>query len=54
VGRLIPAGTGMAFHDARRVKERMDEEERRAIAEADAVSLAADQAEAASGAEASE
>ena len=43
VGRLIPAGTGMAFHDARRVKERMDEEERRAIAEADAASLAADQ-----------
>jgi DNA-directed RNA polymerase subunit beta' len=33
----------MAFHDARRVKERMDEEERRAIAEADAASLAADQ-----------
>ncbi|MEN9384958.1 MAG: DNA-directed polymerase subunit beta [Pseudomonadota bacterium] len=46
VGRLIPAGTGMAFHDARRVKERMDDEERRAIAEADAASLAADQAEA--------
>ncbi|WP_101048186.1 DNA-directed RNA polymerase subunit beta' [Macromonas nakdongensis] len=46
VGRLIPAGTGMAFHDARRVKEHMDEEERRAIAEADQASLAADQAEA--------
>ncbi len=46
VGRLIPAGTGMAFHDARRVKERMDEEERRAIAEADAAALAADRAEA--------
>jgi len=46
VGRLIPAGTGMAFHDARRAKERMDEEERRAIAEADAAALAADQAEA--------
>ncbi|TCS97410.1 DNA-directed RNA polymerase subunit beta' [Tepidimonas ignava] len=40
VGRLIPAGTGMAFHDARRAKERMDEEERRAIAEADSMSLA--------------
>jgi DNA-directed RNA polymerase subunit beta' len=45
VGRLIPAGTGMAFHDARRVKERMDDEERRAIAEADAAALAADTAE---------
>ncbi len=55
VGRLIPAGTGMAYHDARRVKEKMDDEERRAIAEADALSLAADQAEAAeaSGAEGS-
>jgi DNA-directed RNA polymerase subunit beta' len=51
VGRLIPAGTGMAFHDARRVKERMDEEERRAIAEADAAALAADQAEASDTAE---
>lgn len=30
----------MAFHEARRAKERMDEEERRAIAEADALSLA--------------
>jgi DNA-directed RNA polymerase subunit beta' len=47
VGRLIPAGTGMAFHDARRAKERMDDEERRAIAEADAAALAADQGEAA-------
>ncbi len=54
VGRLIPAGTGMAFHDARRVKERMDDEERRAIAEADAASLAADQSEASSDAEAAE
>ena len=50
VGRLIPAGTGMAFHEARKVKEKMDEDERRAIAEADALSLAADQAEAASNA----
>lgn len=54
VGRLIPAGTGMAFHDARRVKERMDDEERRAIAEADAAALAADQSEASSDAEAAE
>ncbi|MDP2742486.1 MAG: DNA-directed RNA polymerase subunit beta', partial [Hydrogenophaga sp.] len=45
VGRLIPAGTGMAYHEARKVKEKMDDEERRAIAEADALSLAADQAE---------
>ncbi len=45
VGRLIPAGTGMAFHEARKVKEKMDDEERRAIAEADAMSLAADQAD---------
>jgi DNA-directed RNA polymerase subunit beta' len=46
VGRLIPAGTGMAYHEARKVKEKMDDEERRSIAEADAVSLAADQADA--------
>jgi DNA-directed RNA polymerase subunit beta' len=45
VGRLIPAGTGMAYHEARKVKEKMDDEERRAIAEADALSLASDQAE---------
>jgi DNA-directed RNA polymerase subunit beta' len=44
VGRLIPAGTGMAYHEARKVREKMDDEERRAIAEADALSLAADQA----------
>jgi DNA-directed RNA polymerase subunit beta' len=47
VGRLIPAGTGMAFHEARRAKERMDEEERRAIAEADALSASALDADAA-------
>jgi hypothetical protein len=34
VGRLIPAGTGMAFHQARKAKEEMDESERRAIATA--------------------
>ncbi len=33
VGRLIPAGTGMAFHKARKDKEMMDEAERRNIAE---------------------
>ncbi len=54
VGRLIPAGTGMAFHEARKVKEKMDDEERRAIAEADALSLAADQADASSASEAAE
>lgn len=54
VGRLIPAGTGMAYHEARKVKEKMDDEERRAIAEADALSLAADQAEAAGSGEVSE
>jgi DNA-directed RNA polymerase subunit beta' len=46
VGRLIPAGTGMAYHEARKAKEAMDDEERRSIAEADAMSLAADQADA--------
>ena len=40
VGRLIPAGTGMAYHQARKVKEQMDEVERRAIAEAEALELA--------------
>lgn len=43
VGRLIPAGTGMAYHDARKVRENMDEAERRAIADAEAVELAAAQ-----------
>jgi DNA-directed RNA polymerase subunit beta' len=54
VGRLIPAGTGMAYHEARKAREKMDDEERRAIAEADALSLAADQAEAAGTSEAAE
>ncbi|QBK04204.1 DNA-directed RNA polymerase subunit beta' [Hylemonella gracilis] len=44
VGRLIPAGTGMAYHEARKVRENMDEAERRAIADAEAVELAAAQA----------
>jgi DNA-directed RNA polymerase subunit beta' len=43
VGRLIPAGTGMAFHQARKVKEEMDESERRAIALQEAEELAAAQ-----------
>ena len=40
VGRLIPAGTGMAYHEARKVREQMDDAERRAIAEAEAADLA--------------
>ena len=40
VGRLIPAGTGMAYHQARKVKDLMDEAERRAIAESEAADLA--------------
>ena len=40
VGRLIPAGTGMAYHEARKVREHMDDAERRAIAEAEAAELA--------------
>jgi DNA-directed RNA polymerase subunit beta' len=39
VGRLIPAGTGLAYHEARTVREHMDDAERRAIAEADAAEL---------------
>ena len=35
VGRLIPAGTGLAYHQARKAKDAMDEAERRAIAEAE-------------------
>ena len=41
VGRLIPAGTGMAYHDARKAKDLMDDAERRAIAEAEAAELEA-------------
>ncbi|SFN53134.1 DNA-directed RNA polymerase subunit beta' [Variovorax sp. OV329] len=39
VGRLIPAGTGMAYHQARKAKDQMDEAERRAIADAEAAEL---------------
>ena len=42
VGRLIPAGTGLAYHEARKVRENMDDAERRAIAEAEAAELAGD------------
>lgn len=40
VGRLIPAGTGMAYHKARKAKDEMDDAERRAIADAEAAELA--------------
>jgi DNA-directed RNA polymerase subunit beta' len=42
VGRLVPAGTGMAYHKARKVKEAMDDADRRAIADAEAAELAGD------------
>jgi DNA-directed RNA polymerase subunit beta' len=48
VGRLIPAGTGMAYHEARVVRENMDDAERRAIAESEAAELAGDVEEEAS------
>ncbi|MDT7518479.1 DNA-directed RNA polymerase subunit beta' [Rhodoferax sp. TBRC 17660] len=53
VGRLIPAGTGLAYHEARKVRESMDDAERRAIAEAEAAELAgtADLAEDVAGAD---
>ncbi|ROZ79386.1 DNA-directed RNA polymerase subunit beta' [Ramlibacter sp. WS9] len=41
VGRLIPAGTGMAYHKARKAKDEMDDAERRAIADSEAAELAA-------------
>ena len=40
VGRLIPAGTGLAYHQARKVKDAMDDAERRAIAEAEEAEMA--------------
>ncbi|MDP9901911.1 DNA-directed RNA polymerase subunit beta' [Variovorax ginsengisoli] len=54
VGRLIPAGTGMAYHQARKVKDAMDEAERRAIAESEAAELAGSSTDDASTADASE
>ncbi|WP_367848689.1 DNA-directed RNA polymerase subunit beta' [Rhodoferax sp. WC2427] len=53
VGRLIPAGTGMAYHQARLAKDLMDDAERRAIAESEAAELA-DAQEATSMSEANE
>ncbi|MEO9101271.1 MAG: DNA-directed RNA polymerase subunit beta', partial [Burkholderiaceae bacterium] len=40
VGRLIPAGTGFAYHQARKIKEAMDDAERRAIADSEAAEMA--------------
>jgi DNA-directed RNA polymerase subunit beta' len=40
VGRRIPAGTGLAYHQARKAKDAMDDAERRAIADAEAAELA--------------
>ena len=45
VGRLIPAGTGMAFHKARRAKELFDAEEQAAMALAEKEAMAARAAE---------
>ncbi|WP_218242069.1 DNA-directed RNA polymerase subunit beta' [Comamonas fluminis] len=56
VGRLIPAGTGLAYHQARKAKDEMDDAERRAIAEAEEAELAgisADDAEVAPAGDAS-
>ena len=56
VGRLIPAGTGLAYHQARKAKDEMDDAERRAIAEAEEAELAgvlSDDAEVASAGNAS-
>jgi DNA-directed RNA polymerase subunit beta' len=39
VGRLIPAGTGLAYHRARRVKEQLEAQEQAALAAAEAEAL---------------
>ncbi len=54
VGRLIPAGTGMAYHQARKAKDQMDEAERRAIAESEAAELAGSTSDVSTTADASE
>ncbi|MET3495470.1 DNA-directed RNA polymerase subunit beta' [Variovorax boronicumulans] len=54
VGRLIPAGTGMAYHQARRAKDAMDDAERRAIAESEAAELAGSSSDADATVDASE
>ncbi len=58
VGRLIPAGTGLAFHKARKAKEQTDAEEAKALAAQELQALddanAAEAAEAATAAEGGE
>jgi DNA-directed RNA polymerase subunit beta' len=41
VGRLIPAGTGLAFHRARKEKDRWDAEERTQLLENEKLARAA-------------
>jgi DNA-directed RNA polymerase subunit beta' len=53
VGRLIPAGTGLAYHRARKEKEEFEAAEREALAALEASSRAAEEAvESAEGADA--
>jgi DNA-directed RNA polymerase subunit beta' len=42
VGRLIPAGTGLAFHRARKEKESWEAEERTALLQSERVARAAE------------
>jgi len=42
VGRLIPAGTGLAFHRARKEKETWEAEERTALLQAEKVARTAE------------
>jgi DNA-directed RNA polymerase subunit beta' len=42
VGRLIPGGTGLAFHRARKEKEQWEVEERKALLEAEKANMAAE------------
>jgi DNA-directed RNA polymerase subunit beta' len=43
VGRLIPAGTGLAFHRARKEKESWEAEERHAMLQAEREARAAEE-----------
>jgi len=44
VGRLIPAGTGLAYHRARKAKEEFEAAEREALAALEASGRAAEEA----------
>ena len=44
VGRLIPAGTGLAFHRARKEKESWEAEERIALLKSEQLARAAEEA----------